>query len=69
MIARKCDRCNNFYDEYEPNNSEEANAFRTMYKTGKRAGGDECFIRNTYDLCPKCATSLINWLYMTEVEK
>lgn len=56
-IARKCDRCGQFYDE--PKMSEVSGFF---WKVGSEAG-------ETRDLCPKCTEELSEWMEGAKFEK
>lgn len=58
-LARKCDRCGSFYiPESRRADGEYFNALTLMY----RKLNDSCYANGTYDLCPNCSDSLINWL-------
>lgn len=70
MMAMKCDRCNNFYDEYNGavENDEKANSIYTTNKVKVDSEYRSVF-KKQYDLCPKCMNSLINWFNMNITEE
>lgn len=58
-LARKCDRCGSFYiPEPRKSNREKFNAINLINRTL----GEATYSNGTYDLCPNCSDSLINWL-------
>lgn len=71
MRARKCDRCNNFYDEYDGHDTGNSIQTLNIFSCGKYGLDHNLVPKTLYDLCPSCMTSLTNWLdmIMTEVKK
>ena len=58
-LARKCDRCGSFYiPEPRRSNREQCNAINLVNRTF----GDATYSNGTYDLCPNCLNSFLNWL-------
>nr|DAG59497.1 MAG TPA: hypothetical protein [Caudoviricetes sp.] len=58
-LARKCDRCGSFYIPKPRKSSREGfNAINLI----NRALGEATYSNGTYDLCPNCSDSLLNWL-------
>lgn len=58
MNAKKCDRCNKFYEYYNGNkNAENANAIR--FVENSHHGVYSCSL---YDFCPECMAKLQEWL-------
>lgn len=68
MNAKKCDRCGEFYSEYNTKSSEDKpNGFQFLNL-------DNCnkyYAHTGHDLCPECCKSLIEWFKKVskEVEK
>lgn len=63
-LAKKCDRCKEFYEHYPKGNKKECNAIRRVYKDEK------CKIMSqddSLDLCPDCRDAFTR--FMTTVEK
>lgn len=58
-LARKCDRCGSFYiPEPRKSNREAFNAINLVNRTF----GDATYSNGTYDLCPNCLNSFLEWL-------
>lgn len=58
-LARKCDRCGNFYiPKSHRSGGGEFNAITLIDRTLS----NKYYENRTYDLCPNCSESLINWL-------
>ena len=60
-IARKCDRCEAFYDTYNENKSnsiENSNAMAFTFRYSNKTY-DIC---KHFDLCPDCKDELVNWI-------
>ena len=58
-LARKCDRCGSFYIPKPRKSSREMfNAINLINRTL----GEATYSNRTYDLCPNCSDSLLNWL-------
>lgn len=53
MLARQCDICGTFYDQYEDSDS---------VALCKREMENKLHIKRTYDFCPKCMEKLENIL-------
>lgn len=57
-LARKCDRCGSFYiPESRKSNRETFNAINLVNRTF----GDATYSNGTYDLCPNCLNSFLEW--------
>lgn len=57
--ARKCSRCESFYDDYHPKKDKgDYNALQLI----DLDLGNEYYFRKTIDLCPACKTSFETWL-------
>ena len=57
-LARKCDRCGSFYSpESRLADGEYFNAFSLVYRKPNYTP----YANKTYDLCPKCSSSLLEW--------
>lgn len=58
-LARKCDRCGSFYvPESRRSREERTNAINLINRTL----GEVTYSNGTYDLCPNCSNSLLEWL-------
>ena len=58
-LAKKCDRCGKFYDEYNfEKDNKNINGITTLNLDAK---GDY-YIHKTLDLCPSCNDSFEKWL-------
>lgn len=65
MVAKKCDRCGTYYDEYHKLiNSNKVNSIRLI---NRGVGVDSTF--KIYDLCPKCMDKFLAWFDMEEKTK
>lgn len=70
MEARKCDRCNEFYDlskEDQERKDWPADIKGAIARLYLRPGSDEK--GEWYDLCPKCVKSLQEWLEHPKLAK
>lgn len=67
MIAKRCDRCGKFYNEYNiDKNPKEINAISLINCDARRALN---FSNGVFDLCPPCSRELLDWLYKYENSK
>lgn len=58
-LARKCDRCGSFYIPESRRSREDGfNAINLANRTLDNA----TYSKRTYDLCPNCSNSLLDWL-------
>ena len=64
MRARKCDRCNCFYDSYCGNRANDENANSIIFID--RDNENKYWTRNVYDLCPECMKAVILFIYGAE---
>lgn len=57
-IAKKCNRCGTYYDEYNvKDSSSKINGFMTLNLDSKQS-----YHKNgPYDLCPSCSSELMEW--------
>lgn len=64
-LAKKCDRCGNFYEHYPKSKLVQNNAIRRLYKNeyGNISSQD-----NTIDLCEKCMSEFENFMLLKEKE-
>ena len=63
--AKKCDRCNGYYDDYDGVAfSEEPTANR--YDRMNLVRADDCGRYKRYDLCPDCMKALISFIKQGE---
>ena len=55
-MAKKCDRCGKFYENYPTGNKSQYNALRIIQRNsiGETING-----YTTYDLCPECMDELV----------
>lgn len=60
MIARKCDICKKYYDNYDGYNNNKVNANAIIFVDIDIT--DSYATRDTYDLCPNCMNSIIKTL-------
>lgn len=61
-LARKCDRCFNFYSEDQNNSVRPSASGITLFKViteGKEPGD---IIDEKYDLCPQCANAFFEFM-------
>ena len=59
MIAKKCDRCGKFYEQYNvKSDSKNINGLCTMNIDSRQ----RYYSHELIDLCQDCSTELINWL-------
>lgn len=57
-VARKCDRCGVYYDEYNvKNNAGKINGIVFANIVSQ----DKYYSRGLYDLCPACSDELMKW--------
>ena len=57
-IAKRCDRCGCFYEQYNVGNSPtKINGFMTL----NIDSGQQYYSHGAYDLCPKCSGELMSW--------
>lgn len=58
-LARKCDRCGDFYvPETRKVNGDDCNAITLI----NRDLSNKYYANRSYDLCPNCLDSLLKWL-------
>lgn len=57
-IAKKCDRCGIYYDEYNTKNDKEK--INTIMFINVDSY-NKYFSHGHHDLCPSCSTELIDW--------
>ena len=58
-IAKKCDRCGLYYDEYNnKNNAEKINGINLLIIDSD----NRYFSHGPRDLCPACSNELMKWL-------
>ena len=58
-LARKCDRCGSFYIPASRRSREDG--FNAI-NLANRTLNDSTYSKGTYDLCPNCSNSLLDWL-------
>lgn len=58
MLAKKCDRCKEFYENY-------TDGFNSI-RTGETFFDFSFKSATTYDLCPNCKAELEKWLNYSE---
>lgn len=58
MNAKKCDRCNKFYELY---NVKESDCDPNSISLYQIKNDSVCRLVNAYELCPKCMTELQEW--------
>lgn len=58
MISKKCDRCDNLYDEYNTKSSSDRINGLSFFNIDKC---QQYFKHGPYDLCPKCTEEFMNW--------
>lgn len=63
-IARKCDRCEKLYEEYDHIECNDKQI--TGLYTAKTSEKGIHFTQEHYDLCPECCFELAKWLVDTE---
>ena len=65
-LSRKCDRCGSFYipESRKKNRGGSGGEFNaiTLIDRTDRTLSNKYYENRTYDLCPNCSDSLINWL-------
>lgn len=60
MIAKKCDRCGMLYEQYNiKNNEKQINGITTLNINKEQ----EYCMHGPFDLCPKCSSELVEWMY------
>lgn len=59
-IARRCDRCGSYYNEYntKQNSAEKINGINLL----NIDSNNNYFTHGPYDLCPACSNELMKWL-------
>ena len=66
MQAKKCDRCGVLYEQYNvQNDSKKCNGIMRLNIDGTM----KYFIHEATDLCPKCMTEFMTWLYAEKNKK
>ena len=69
MLAKKCDRCGEYYDIYHylsPIAKGKANGI--ILVDDDNDNDNTCISRKYIDLCPKCLNILVDWLAYDEKE-
>lgn len=59
-LARKCDRCGSFYSP-ESSRSKREEGFNAINLIN-RTFNNVAYSNGTYDLCPNCLNSFLEWL-------
>lgn len=62
-LARKCDRCGSFYihESRKKNRGASGDEFNAITLID-RTLSNKYYENRTYDLCPNCSNSLLEWL-------
>ena len=67
-LARKCDRCTNFYLEKEECVDRPTDKGRQIFKVITESG-DMGSLLTKYDLCPSCAYAFVEFMNIKEVNE
>ena len=68
-MAKKCDRCGAFYENYTTQRSKKEGRVNTIQTKETDENGNIAFTVNTYDLCPDCMKEFFSWFDLGKYDR